>query len=1020
MKTTLLSLFYFTGLLCWSIPSSAQKEYSISHYTSKNGLPQNSIKAMIMDTNGFLWMTTESGLVRFDGRNFKVFNTFNTSGLTANRLFGLHKTIDGKLLMTDTYGGLYSIKENKIAVIKKGNYNDNNFLFIKGQLPSIHFYLEFITPDISVNLDRKWSYPPAYVFPLSTTDYLIRTKNGIAKYHDKKIISEFNLTQYAPQSFIKISGNIYFFSKSNQLYLIDYTNLKAIPCTINGDLLKDNLFKRYIISEVFWDDDDSIACLRSGLSLYNLKSTGDPQIIATELITRELPNDGSIRDLIFSAKYHLLFVGTDTKGLYVYKEKNFRTLIYSKPEEGTNNAYYCQLELDSNHVYSEWNRQFGTDGVFKSKLPIKKNNFENILKDRSGNVWYSHLDSLLKYNSKENSIKLIYIETGDRACSYLEEGDSIWACMRKGIAYIKNDSIHYVYKIDLENANANSFGMLRSGDNKIWFYNCTGIFMYDTKSNTIDTLKSFYLQCVRNITPYKDYFLIGTYGGGYFLFKNNKAVRMPQDKNNYLSQVHAFVNDSNGYLWMTTNQGLFKARFNDLEKYFNDTTVSAYYMYYGEEDGINNTEFNGGCTSSALTLKNGNVSLPTMEGLVWFNPSMFKDVNPDSPIIMDAVYFDDKLSDFALLKNISPAVQSVKIDFATSYWGNNNNLLLEYKLAGYNKKWMKLSPLQKQIEFANLHSGKYMLTIRKKAGFGEINLIEKQIEIYITPKYYEKTWFILLCLFGATLFVIAIARLYAFRIKQQNKTLEEKVQQRTFELGTANEQLQQSVDVKDKLISIISHDVVTPLRFIAMVARQGSDVTTNIDKEDMRQVLDEIKNSSEKLHYNAQNILNWIKHQNKRINVSNTHVAVTALADDVIELLKEFSDSKGTTIINNISLDDIILTDLNILSIILHNLLTNAIKFTYNGTITIEANHSEKTYFLTVTDTGSGMKEEQLKRIQKTIKEKTIISSNPSGDGNGNGLGFVIISELIQLLNGKVMLESKEGKGTCVTLMLQI
>ena len=113
-----------------------------------------------------------------------------------------------------------------------------------------------------------------------------------------------------------------------------------------------------------------------------------------------------------------------------------------------------------------------------------------------------------------------------------------------------------------------------------------------------------------------------------------------------------------------------------------------------------------------------------MEGLVWFKPLEFTDANPGSPIIIDEVYFDGRKVDTTILEKTPSNLQSLKIEFGTAYWGNNSNLILEYKLEGYNKQWVELNPLQNFIEFSNLPSGKYKLFIRKRGGFGNENLFE--------------------------------------------------------------------------------------------------------------------------------------------------------------------------------------------------------------------------------------------------------------------------------------------------------
>ena len=145
---------------------------------------------------------------------------------------------------------------------------------------------------------------------------------------------------------------------------------------------------------------------------------------------------------------------------------------------------------------------------------------------------------------------------------------------------------------------------------------------------------------------------------------------------------------------------------------------------------------------------------------------------------------------------------------------------------------------------------------------------------------------------------------------------------------------------------------------------------------------------------------------------------MAALADDIKEQFVEMAASQGSVILNTISEEDILKTDATILSIILHNLISNASKFTYKGTIEISATRNEKEYSISVNDSGSGMSKDQLNRIHEILSKQMLLSSNSSFTENGNGLGYIIIAELSELINGKLKVESLFEKGTRVTLVL--
>ena len=832
------------------------------------------------------------------------------------------------------------------------------------------------------------------------------------------------LTAYQPSRYISINKEIYFFSKSNKLYWVDVTNWKVKECKLKGDILKNELFFQNpeLLSSAFWDFNGSASCFLVDNDLYHIFPSGsNPTELSTEFITNELPLNTIITSLIYLPQKNLLLVGTDTKGLFVYREQKFKVLTYPNPERGTNNSYYFQMELDSDRVYTDWGREFTLKGGIKSKLGIDRNYSENVFKDKRNRLWYLSGPSTLKRFDPANSKTTIIDNTkGEFINCYFEEGDSMWIGTARSLGYVKNDSLIIVHRFDNNGSNANLFQVQRWNENKLWICSYTGVFMYDPITKDIDTLPKLYLAYPYNFSVHHDYLMIGTFGRGYYFYKNGRTVKMPVDANNYLQQSYFFIPDTLGYLWIATSNGIYKTRFSDLEKYFVDTTYKVTYLHYAEEDGITNVEFNGGCIPPYVKLKNGYYSMPNVEGLVWFKPTEIKNPDFNGGFFWDGFYQDDKAG---VLKNdilINNSTRVIKVDFSTPFWGVGDNLTLEYKLDGFNPEWIPIAHAQNSLTFSNLPSGKYALHLRKRTGFDPNDYLSTTFEFRIEKRFVETFWFIALCLVGGMLFSFIIARLYAYNINKRNIALEKNVQLRTIELMRANEELKQSVSVKDKLISILTHDIITPLRFITLVARKGADKSSNLDPEKTRETLKDIKNSTEKLHDNAQNILNWIKNQNKRITVNFSNVPLSALADEIIEILLEMAQSKGTKILNHIPVDDIIKSDKNILSIVLHNLISNATKFTPMGSIVMEGKQIDTAYHLFVKDTGKGMHPEQLERIRTISQHNNVLYVNPASGENGNGLGYLIVTEMVDLLGGQLKIESAPGKGTTVEIILPL
>lgn len=1016
-------LRYFSFLLClqfYFFGSFAQNKYHITNYTTKNGLPENNLQSLQLDSAGFLWISYSNGLLRFDGFKFR---NFTTSSVPYSS-FMINKTSQNELLACDVSGTVFEIKNQEILTIRKGAVNSINYFTPKGILPSKSFYLNATTPHFNNKRDNSWFYPPLTLFPISLEDAIIRTKTGVGYYHFTQLKRSLDLQSFSPTHFIGVNNQIYFFSSNNQIYRIDVSSWKVVPCVLSGDLANSLIFKNQpeLLSNTFWDYSSPSGCLLVENSLFELTTeVSEPNSIKSKLLTNEIPQNCLVTSLIYRPKEEIVLVATDSRGLFVFKEQKFKFLTYPNPERGTNNAYYFQLDVDSNTVYTDWGREFTKKGGQKSALKLDRNYSENVFRDKSGWLWYINSERVLRrYNPKTNEVKTIINPKKELVLCYYEEGDSLWVGCTQSIGYVKNDTLKIVKELENNNSNSNIFQLMRWKNNKLLVCNYTGLFKYDPITQELDTVKELYQKYPYSFVVYKDFLMISTFGRGYYFYKDDITRKMPQDANHYLQQAYLFVNDSAGYTWIATSNGIYKTRFADLEKYFYDTSYVVSFLHYGEEEGIVSPEFNGGCVPSYITLKNGYTSLPNGEGLVWFKPTEIRDPDFSSALYIDGIFADDSLQINASQNLIPSNCRLLRIDFSTPFWGTADNLMLEYKLEGYSKQWLRLTSNQNNVSFSNLPSGNYIFKLRKRSGLNPNDFIVASIPFTVDKKYYETFWFLLGCILLAALFTFIVARIYAYNINKRNKALELSVQQRTAELIKANEELKQSVSVKDKLISIIAHDIITPLNFITVVAQKSASKNSPLNHENMQSVLSDIKNTTQKLRDNAQNILSWIKHQNKRIIITKGNIAVAAFVEEISEQFIEMAASKNTKLSVSISEEDIIKSDATILSIVLHNLISNACKFTENGSVEIIGNFTPTGYFFTVKDNGIGMKKEQKEHLSSILNKDSTHSIMPIISENGNGLGYIIIVELLEFIKGKLSIESEVGLGTSVTIQLMI
>ena len=225
-------------------------------------------------------------------------------------------------------------------------------------------------------------------------------------------------------------------------------------------------------------------------------------------------------------------------------------------------------------------------------------------------------------------------------------------------------------------------------------------------------------------------------------------------------------------------------------------------------------------------------------------------------------------------------------------------------------------------------------------------------------------------------------------------------------------ELEKLILAKDKLFSIVSHDLRNPVASL----KQMLDIVVlrydKLDDESKHKYISNLRNSSNKLFLMLDNLLSWARINLGQIRCVRDDVDVFSIISNELEILEDMIESKNLKINLTEGREAIFNVDANIFRIIFRNIITNAIKFSpYNGKIDIELDKSLTTLNLKVRDFGAGISSETIAQI----KSRAIIDSK-SGTANerGNGLGLTIVSELVKLHNGEIEIESKLGEGTVV------
>ncbi|MBS1772449.1 MAG: HAMP domain-containing histidine kinase [Bacteroidetes bacterium] len=280
------------------------------------------------------------------------------------------------------------------------------------------------------------------------------------------------------------------------------------------------------------------------------------------------------------------------------------------------------------------------------------------------------------------------------------------------------------------------------------------------------------------------------------------------------------------------------------------------------------------------------------------------------------------------------------------------------------------------------------------------------------PFYKDWPFISILIIVGVlSLTVIIYYRAKRFLIRQA--ILKALVERKTKEIRKKNEELEKNDLIKTRLISIISHDIITPLRFLHISGKSLVEGREKTSEELQQETLVEIVNTSRELEMLTTNILNWIKYQNENRKPAKESFDLHEMVTHVFGIVSGLARQKNIILTNAIPVSFCIYQYIEPIKIIIYNLVVNAINFMDKGHITIEIKRLKNGLVIEVKDEGFGMTKDQISNI---MGDQFIVSSANIDGKKGNGLGYLIIKDLLKLVEGGFSIKSAKNKGTSIKL----
>ena len=973
----------------WTV---AVGQYRFDSWTTDNGLPQNGIRVITQSPDGYLWFTTFDGLVRFDGVKFWVFNRSNSPGIINNRFLSVRAFPDGSVWAA-TEGG-------DLTIFKDGKFTS----YPAEQVPekAIFGFEPDENGEVLINIESKLYYlrNGEFVFARRTEDdgtlvYFVRGRDGsrwVVNLHEARHIKDGRtliydlgelkyLNQYTPTIYEEKSGALWISDINRSLYLRDgkiteYTEKDGVPPNVLG--------------HNFWEEaDGSLWFATGGFSVagVGLVRFKDGKFSRFGL-EQGLSNDRIFH--VFRDREGTTWLATD-KGLNRLRQQVVTPL--SVKDGLIHNEVYPILKARDGSIYvgtvgglSHYKDGRFTDISVRHKTEIGIRAVQSLAEDADGNLWIGVIGGLFVLRDGKIEDRTEIIDQPDTINTILaQKNGAVWfGTEHRGVLQYKDGKISPVLTASEGLVDNNVKFFHQSGDGSIWIGTYGGISVVEcgTRDANCRVKKSYTTadglasNSVRSIYEEADGTRwIGTYDGGISRFHDGKFFTFNTGNGLFSDGAFAIVEDKQGRFWITSNQGIYSVDKSDLNAFADGQAPTFTTSGYGKQDGMLNTECNGGRQPSSMVDDQGRIWFPTIEGVAIVSPDLLKENTQAPPVAIETVEIDRAKVNFDEAIRIEPSQAQLDINYTGLSFIKSDQIRFRYKLGGLDPDWIEAGT-RRNVSYSHLPPGEYAFTVTAANTYGVWNADGKTVKILVIAPFYKTWWFAVLAIFTSLGIGFLI---YSYRVGQLNK--------RNAAQEAFSRKLIESQEAERKRIAQEIHDglgqsllVIKNRASLGLAAneRNKADEQFGEIQESVTEALTEVRVISQNLR-----------------PLHLERLGLTSTLEEMIEQLDEASDIEISYDIEHI---DGKLTPENEMNLyrIAQESLNNVAKHSGATRAGVTAIIEDERIVMTIKDNGRGFDKE-------TVDHK-------------HGLGLNGMAERAKILGGTLLVESEMDKGTTILI----
>lgn len=756
---TLLMLGFSRGIVLGLDPGRAVTQYMIDAWNSESGLPTNSIVALLQTGDGYLWLGTEEGLLRFDGVAFTTFDENNTPEITNNFINWLFEDSRKNLWIGVRDGGLVRYNNGAFKHYSREDGLLHDVVNCVMEAPGGALWIGTQGGGIFKFQDNKFTafskqngLPCDIVrtaYKDSKENLWFGTTNGLIRLRDNQF-SNYDIKKNTEENFIRAlyedsDGTLWI---GTQKGLFQMRGEAIIPTTFNAD------FPNVRISAIYGDNDKNIWLGTNSNGIFRYR-----QVDGT---FSNLSKAGGLADdtirTITGDKEGSLWIGAAFGGLNRLRDGKFK--VFGVREGLADDVVFAVVEDSNGYLWIGTNNGLtrlkddrGESLNFGVGNGLSNGAVDTIYEDRQGSIWVGTDNGLNQLkNSPSKIVKVNQYNLEGYVVAILEDSSgNLWTGTTRGLYKKEKDSSTW-QKVNLEiKGKGEHFKHVNSiyEDNKknVWFstYSC-GLTKFSGGVFTVYNDKHG-LGCVSLNCIYEDnegVLWIGTINGLGRL-KDEKFTHFTIKDGLFNNNIYKILEDKKGNFWINCNKGIFTVRKKDLNDYTERRIAVIPCTAYSKDDGMRSSECNGGFQTAGCKTRDGKLWFPTMKGVVIIDPENLVINKLPPPVAVEQVALDGVPVVQREKITVQPDVKRIDFRYTALSFQVPKRVKFKYRLEGYSKEWIDAGT-QRLATYTNLDAGDYRFQVTACNDDGVWNDRSTVVAFSVIPSFWNTWWFRFLAL----------------------------------------------------------------------------------------------------------------------------------------------------------------------------------------------------------------------------------------------------------------------------------